>query len=59
LIDKNIFVLLQVNLPEYRFSKPHEITLECLQFAIGQHNNQIPQLLTRVILTDIKRFSQV
>jgi len=33
--------------------------LETLQFGIGAHNNQIPQLLTRVLLDDIRRFSRV
>jgi hypothetical protein len=33
--------------------------LESLPFAIGQHTTQTPQLLTRVILNDIKRFSKV
>jgi hypothetical protein len=52
-------LLLQVNLPAYRFSKTHPITLESMPFAIGAHNNQISQLLTRVILDDIKRFTKV
>jgi hypothetical protein len=33
--------------------------LESLPFGIGAHNNQIPQLLTRVLLDDIRRFSKV
>ena len=37
----------------------YQISLESAKFAIGAHNNQIPQLLTRVILDDIRRFSRV
>jgi hypothetical protein len=33
--------------------------LETLPFGIGAHNNQISQLLTRVLLDDIRRFSKV
>jgi len=33
--------------------------LDSLQFGIGAHNNQIPQLLTRVLLEDIRYFTKV
>lgn len=36
-----------------------QIPLESVRFGIGAHNNQIPQLLTRVIIDDIQRFSNV
>lgn len=36
-----------------------QIPLESLPFGIGAHNNQIPQLLTRVIMDDIQRFAPV
>ncbi len=52
-------VFLQVNLKDTRCSQIYQIELESLPFAIGHHTNQNPPLLTRVILSDIKRFSKV
>ncbi len=52
-------VFLQVNLKDTRCSQIYQIELESLPFAIGQRTSQIPPLLTRVILSDIERFSKV
>ncbi|CAF2722281.1 unnamed protein product [Rotaria sp. Silwood2] len=52
-------IKLQLNLADNKMSPIYHILLESLQFGIGAHNNQIPQLLTRVILDDIQRFSKI
>ncbi|CAF4440779.1 unnamed protein product, partial [Adineta steineri] len=52
-------IKLQLNLADSKMTPIFQIPLESLVFGIGAHNSQIPQLLTRVILEDIKRFSRV
>ncbi|CAF1010978.1 unnamed protein product [Adineta steineri] len=52
-------IKLQLNLADSKMSPIFQIPLESLVFGIGAHNSQIPQLLTRVILEDIKRFSRI
>ncbi|CAF0805019.1 unnamed protein product [Rotaria sordida] len=48
----------RLNLNEYHFSKCYQIALESLPFAIVSHNNYIPQMLSRIILSDIQRLSK-
>lgn len=57
--SSNLFILSQINLPEFHFSKAQEVTLESLPFAISPYTTHIPQLLTRILLSDIRRFSTV
>ncbi|CAF1089274.1 unnamed protein product [Rotaria sp. Silwood1] len=52
-------IKLQLNLADTKASPMYHVLLESLQFSIGAHNNQIPQLLTRVILDDIQKFSKI
>ena len=50
---------LQLNLANTTLMPAYQFPLESMPFSIGAHNNQIPQLLTRVMLDDIQRFSKV
>ena len=56
---KDTFPFLQLNLAAYNFSKSYEIPLESLPFGIVSHSSYVPLLLTRVIINDIRRFSEV
>jgi len=40
-------------------SKVYQIPLQTSSFGIVSHNNQIPHILAKVIISDIERFSQV
>jgi hypothetical protein len=48
-----------MNLTEPNISKIYQIPIESLPFAIGTNTSQIPHYLTRVIIDDIRRFSQI
>lgn len=56
---KKKLLFFQFNVADNNKTSIHQFALESLQFGIGAHNNQIPQLLTRVIFDDIRKFSKV
>ncbi|CAF2533148.1 unnamed protein product [Rotaria sp. Silwood2] len=58
LYSLKFLIKIRLNLSEYNFSKYYQVPFESLTFAITSHNNHIPNMLTRVILSDIRRFSQ-
>ncbi|CAM4894403.1 unnamed protein product [Rotaria socialis] len=51
-------VKVQLNLADSKMPLVFQIPLESVRFGIGAHNNQIPQLLARVIIDDIQRISK-
>ncbi|CAF1534675.1 unnamed protein product [Rotaria magnacalcarata] len=51
-------VKVQLNLADSKMPPVFQIPLESVRFGIGAHNNQVPQLLARVILEDIQRISK-
>ncbi|CAF1106330.1 unnamed protein product [Rotaria sp. Silwood1] len=58
LYSLKFLIKFRLNLNEYKFSKCYQIPLESLTFAISSHNSHIPHMLSRIILNDIRRFSQ-
>jgi len=48
-----------MNLTEPKISKTYQIPIQSLPFAISALTNQISHYLTRVLIDDIRRFSQL
>jgi len=48
-----------LNLTEPKISKTYQIPIQSLPFAIAAHNSQVSHYLTRVLINDIRRFSQL